>query len=54
MESAMDDFSKLAFNLVGPVTIAILGFGFIGAWLLDRRRYYLLALFLPACCSAPA
>lgn len=41
----MDDFSKLAFNLVGPLTIAVLGLGFIGAWLLDRRRRYLLALF---------
>lgn len=41
----MDDtFSRIALNLIGPGIIAVLGLGFFWAWLLERKRHYLIAL----------
>lgn len=41
----MDDtVSKFALNLIGPGLIVVLGLGFFWAWLLERKRHYLLAL----------
>tara|TARA_R110002020_G_scaffold10813_8_gene41180 strand:- start:242 stop:1411 length:1170 start_codon:yes stop_codon:yes gene_type:complete len=35
---------RLVLNLIGPGTISVFGLGFVGAWLIDRKRVYLLAL----------
>ncbi|KKC35858.1 hypothetical protein WH87_14895 [Devosia epidermidihirudinis] len=41
----MDDtLPRIALNLIGPGLIAVLGLGFLWAWLLERKRHYLLAL----------
>lgn len=39
-----DTIPRLVLNLIGPGTISVFGLGFIGAWLIDRQRTYLLAL----------
>lgn len=39
-----DTIPRLVLNLIGPGTISVFGIGFVGAWLIDRRHSYLLAL----------
>lgn len=40
----MDDIGHLASLLIGPGTLAVFGLGFLWAWLIERRRHYLLLI----------
>jgi diguanylate cyclase (GGDEF)-like protein len=40
----MNDMGRLSLLLIGPGTLAVFGLGFLWAWLIERRRHYLLLL----------